>query len=493
MTEKVTTETTEEITSETEATQPQAGGTTTGTSTVTSAAELMKAAAQVDTSPEPDPPAEAMEESQFSDVPSLAKLASRLASTAPEENAEVAATAEDTDAADIRNRLAALKAHAAPDHKELRHEDRVDTFQSVEDALQKLSNEIDSENAAAAQAQEIKAPQPPQTWNDDAAEELTSHCEIAGLSAAPGKDDLLIGDDGVKGPDAPTGYVYLQPNAQEIGQQWFEDRFEELAQRFDGGASIGGGQDLATLLEKLDSLEARVETAINGNASASSMHDIELCIAEIATQLESTTSQLSRIESLESQISKVAKDIAAPRNTISANGTSTLDMTALADLVADRIATNPVAPGSVSGDPAVSGDVAGIGEGNFQPWEALGDPSLSRGERGFSEGVGNDNVFFFNTGGDNPLFVEPESGSFATSQQRNEFIRDPGFFDANLGIFKMFQITERQGLEFRAEMFNVFNHPNKGAVNRNPVSSAFGRVTSKGGERDIQLSLKYRF
>lgn len=138
-------------------------------------------------------------------------------------------------------------------------------------------------------------------------------------------------------------------------------------------------------------------------------------------------------------------------------------------------------------------DVAGIGEGNFQPWENLGDPSLSRGERGFSEGVGNDNVFFFNTGGDNPLFVEPESGSFATSQQRNEFIRDPGFFDANLGIFKMFQITERQGLEFRAEMFNVFNHPNKGAVNRNPVSSAFGRVTSKGGERDIQLSLKYRF
>ena len=42
---------------------------------------------------------------------------------------------------------------------------------------------------------------------------------------------------------------------------------------------------------------------------------------------------------------------------------------------------------------------------------------------------------------------------------RNQF-RQPGYWNSNLGIYKNFKITEKDTLQFRAEMYNVFNHSN---------------------------------
>jgi hypothetical protein len=42
-------------------------------------------------------------------------------------------------------------------------------------------------------------------------------------------------------------------------------------------------------------------------------------------------------------------------------------------------------------------------------------------------------------------------------------------------------------------VFNILNHPNWGGATSNPTSGSFGMVTSKGGNRTIQLALKYIF
>ena len=78
---------------------------------------------------------------------------------------------------------------------------------------------------------------------------------------------------------------------------------------------------------------------------------------------------------------------------------------------------------------------------------------------------------------------------------------------------RQFHIKENAGLRFRAEFFNIFNHPNFGNPNNNLTSPLFGRSTQTlanslgsggknggfnplyqiGGSRSIQLALKLQF
>ena len=52
------------------------------------------------------------------------------------------------------------------------------------------------------------------------------------------------------------------------------------------------------------------------------------------------------------------------------------------------------------------------------------------------------------------------------------------------------RLTERVNLQFRAEFFNIANHPNFGLPNGNISSPARGTITSVADGRDIQLGLK---
>jgi len=54
-------------------------------------------------------------------------------------------------------------------------------------------------------------------------------------------------------------------------------------------------------------------------------------------------------------------------------------------------------------------------------------------------------------------FAIPPPGSNGSG--RNLFVA-PSYWNLDLGFIKMFQITERFKLQFRAEMFNALNHPN---------------------------------
>jgi hypothetical protein len=72
-------------------------------------------------------------------------------------------------------------------------------------------------------------------------------------------------------------------------------------------------------------------------------------------------------------------------------------------------------------------------------------------------------------------------------------IRGPGNWTIDAGLSRIFNITEGQRLEFRAEATNVLNHTNFSNPSGNLNSSAFGRIQSARDPRIMQFALKYVF
>jgi hypothetical protein len=130
-------------------------------------------------------------------------------------------------------------------------------------------------------------------------------------------------------------------------------------------------------------------------------------------------------------------------------------------------------------------DQAGVGPGNgSQPWNVNGSPSISN--QAFSISNGDQNFFF------NPAaFSLPAAGTFGDGGRG--IIRGPSSYISNFALRKNFGILERMRAQIRAEAFNVFNHPNWSNPNVTPTSSAFGRVQSKSGNRELQVALRLEF
>lgn len=109
-------------------------------------------------------------------------------------------------------------------------------------------------------------------------------------------------------------------------------------------------------------------------------------------------------------------------------------------------------------------------------------------------------VFFF-TPDQVAQFTFPGAGEIGNSG-RNVF-RNPSFFEIDASLVKKFAITERHSVAFRAEAYNLTNHPNFGfaAANVNVNNPAtFGKFsqtlgTQVGGSsaRILQLALRYDF
>jgi hypothetical protein len=80
-------------------------------------------------------------------------------------------------------------------------------------------------------------------------------------------------------------------------------------------------------------------------------------------------------------------------------------------------------------------------------------------------------------------------------------------WQADIALGRSFNFTERWKLQFKAEAFNIFNHPNFGSYTTSYTSSSFGIPVQMfgrsmgglnylyqiGGPRSIQLSLKLSF
>lgn len=98
------------------------------------------------------------------------------------------------------------------------------------------------------------------------------------------------------------------------------------------------------------------------------------------------------------------------------------------------------------------------------------------------------------------LWVNP--AAFATPSQytfgnlgRNTEI-GPGFFDTDFGGYKNFRITERIGMQFRAEIFNITNRVNFANPNSDLNSSTFGQISglaTGAAPLEAQFGLKFNF
>ena len=70
----------------------------------------------------------------------------------------------------------------------------------------------------------------------------------------------------------------------------------------------------------------------------------------------------------------------------------------------------------------------------------------------------------------------------------------PGRVNWDMSLFKNFVIHEQTRFEFRAEAFNVFNHPQFGLPNPNIGNAQVGAITSTvGNPRQLQMGLRFQF
>ncbi|MEP7365071.1 MAG: TonB-dependent receptor [Acidobacteriota bacterium] len=119
--------------------------------------------------------------------------------------------------------------------------------------------------------------------------------------------------------------------------------------------------------------------------------------------------------------------------------------------------------------------------------DLLSNPILPKSERTFSR--------FFNTA----AFGLPAVGTFGTSAR--SVLRGPGINNFDIAVFKNFPIHEKIRLQFRSEMYNVFNHTQFSNVDTTArfdaqgrqVNAQFGQFTAARDPRQIQFSLRFYF
>jgi len=87
-------------------------------------------------------------------------------------------------------------------------------------------------------------------------------------------------------------------------------------------------------------------------------------------------------------------------------------------------------------------------------------------------------------------FSQAGPGDFGSTPRYMSNLRAPGYVDEDFAIQKWFNIPEKFRLQFTAQMFNAFNHPNFSCPDVGLTDSIAGQLTSTVGARQMQLSLK---
>ena len=99
------------------------------------------------------------------------------------------------------------------------------------------------------------------------------------------------------------------------------------------------------------------------------------------------------------------------------------------------------------------------------------------------------------------LFAKPCVGAVChPGNLGRNAITGSGFVNTDASLAKDTKLTEKLTLQFRTEVFDIFNHPNFGNPVLTTTSSSFGQIMSTrfptgdfGSSRQIQFALKLRF
>jgi hypothetical protein len=94
---------------------------------------------------------------------------------------------------------------------------------------------------------------------------------------------------------------------------------------------------------------------------------------------------------------------------------------------------------------------------------------------------------WFNTA----AFAFPPRGTFGNAGRN--ILDGPGYQNVNASLVKNTALSERFNLQLRAELFNLFNHPNFNLPDNFLGSPTFGRITSAREPRRIQFGVKVLF
>lgn len=133
------------------------------------------------------------------------------------------------------------------------------------------------------------------------------------------------------------------------------------------------------------------------------------------------------------------------------------------------------------------GERCGNNNGSFP--NINGDPRLSRGDRTIDR--------WFNTS----AFSRPTGQRDIGNTCSNDHVTLPGFHNHDLSIFKNFPLKGNHKMQFRWEIYNLFDQLSFNEVDLtaqfNPAGQQtdpnFGKVTSARTERRMQFSLRYSF
>jgi len=125
---------------------------------------------------------------------------------------------------------------------------------------------------------------------------------------------------------------------------------------------------------------------------------------------------------------------------------------------------------------------------NFPGVSGLGCYANRSGDGNLPSGQQNLDHWF-----DTSVYTNPAQYSFGNASRTEPDLRNPGSITFDSVLSRWQPIKERMRLQFRAEMYDLPNHPNLGAPSTGITSSTFGQITSKSNSRSITMALRLEF